>query len=114
MHSLIVHSLRKKKAPKDENDKSNLVKPILSKLFPNAKSVHIDNGKTSTLAGDPYAFSLCEFLSLLRMTKWQQITIKARGADNWISELWASKRSLIQKEYDANGYCIVHSTRGIV
>ena len=96
MCSLIAHSLRMCQNPKDENDKTNLVKPMLSKLFPNAKNVHINAWRNP--------FSLFAFLSVIRVTKWQQITIKSY----WISALWEKNGLMIEKEYNANGYSIVH------
>merc|ERR1712107_315039 len=59
LYSLIVHALKWDHLPKDENDKTNLVKPVLSKLFPNAKSVHI--------TASEYPFSLFALSPIIRM-----------------------------------------------
>merc|ERR1712053_30229 len=99
MRSLIVRPLERKKQPKDRNDKTNSVKPIVFKIFPNVKNAHIDTG----YYGHQYPFSLFAFLIDIRMTKCEQITINAKYDNNWISELWKSKGSLIKKEYNANG-----------
>merc|ERR1712228_62663 len=100
MYNLIVHSLEEGAESKDENDTVNLLLPELGKIFQNVKSVHIDAG----WGDDQFPFSLFAFLRLVQATKWQQVTIKATGANNWISVLWKASKSFIEKQYNANNY----------
>merc|ERR1712228_1080522 len=104
MRNLIVHSLKYGAKPKDDNDRMNILQPELAKIFPNVQTVHIYAG----LRSHQYPFSLVAFLRLLQMTKWQKIVIKAEGDNNWISVLWKSSQSTIEKQYDAHNYHIRH------
>merc|ERR1712228_874399 len=105
MYNLIVHSLEKGAQPKDDNDTVNLVRSELATTFQNVKTVHIDAG----LYSEQYPFSLIAFLRLIQSTKWQQVTIKAEGANNWISELWQASGSSIENQYNSGGYELSHS-----
>merc|ERR1712228_848443 len=94
MYNLIVHSLEYGAKPKHENDTVNLLRlEELGKIFQNVKTVHIGYNRSQ------YPFSLIAFLRLIQSTKWQQVIIKAYGANNWISELWKASGSFIKNQY---------------
>merc|ERR1712228_579833 len=76
MYNLIVHSLERWGNP-NENDCINLVRSELGTIFRNVKTVHIDAGNKHV--HDQYPFSLIAFLRLIQSTKWQKVTIKAKG-----------------------------------
>lgn len=102
MYNLIVHSLEQDTKPKDENDTVNLLRPELAKIFQNVKTVHIDTAS----AWGQYPFSLIAFLRLIQSTKWQHITIKAYGGNNWISALWKASESSIKNQFYSASYDI--------
>merc|ERR1712228_38342 len=110
MYNLIVHSLEKVAKPKDENDCVNILQPELPKIFPNVKTVHIDAGYYDY----KFPFSLIAFLRLIKSTKWQHVIIKAKGYNNWISELWKASESSIKNEYYAASYNIEYVEKGKV
>merc|ERR1712228_1029709 len=88
--------------PKNENDTVNLLRPEFGKTFPNVRTVYI-NGSFSD---SQYPFSLIGFLRLIQSTKWQKVTIKATGPNNWISVLWKASESSIKNEYYSASYDI--------
>merc|ERR1712228_150174 len=103
MYNLIVHSLERWGNP-NENDCINLVRSELGTIFRNVKTVHIDAGNKHV--HDQYPFSLIAFLRLIQSTKWQKVTIKAKGPNNWISVLWKASESSIKNEYYSASYDI--------
>lgn len=73
----------------------------LGKIFQNVKTVYINASQ--------FPFSLITFLRLMQSTKWQHVTIKARGDDNWISSLWKASESSIKNQYYSARYDIEYN-----
>merc|ERR1712228_162786 len=109
MYNLIVHSLEEDTKPKNENETVNLMRSELAKIFQNVKTVHIHSGLISPYGDEQFPFSLIAFLRLIKSAKWQQVIIKAEGANNWISELWQASGSSIKHQFYSAGYKLSHS-----
>ena len=58
-----------------------------------------------------FSFSLIGFLSVLKKSEWQKVTIEGK----WISELWeSSERAFIEKQYELNGFQIMKLENKVV
>ena len=96
MRQLIVHSLEENTQPKEENDKTNLLRGDIAKLFPNVKTVHI------WAAG--YSFSLSGLMRLIQQAPWNHISVKDYQGDSrpWLLKAWKLNKEAIEKEYAAD------------
>ena len=90
MRQLIFHSLQEYKQPKDKNDKTNLLRADIAKLFPNVNTVHISAILCS--------FSLFGLMRVIHETQWKQIIVKG----SWLLESWESNKQAIEEEYAAD------------
>lgn len=97
--NLLMHSYEYDKDVylRKDTDKTNIIRPVLSKIFRNAVKVQINASNCS--------FSLIGFLDVLKTSNWQRVEI----GGEWVEELaqsfiWEWER--IKKQYESNNYKI--------
>ena len=90
IRDFIMYPLRESCEKRDENDKINLFKPCLLKIFKKVKAITLDITY--------FSISLVKLLSMIKCTSIQQVNVyldDLKSSQEWISSEWSSSEMLI-------------------
>ncbi len=112
MVNLIMNEIEKGEKVRNSTDNKNLIKKQIFDVFKNIKKMVIISTSRWLLKRwlSSFSFSLSGFLGIIEKTSLEKVIVKAVVRtwknDSWLSLLWKSSSSEIEKQYEQKNYNI--------